>query len=132
MATSSRKIGKTSAYNLNYHLVWCPKRRVPVLIGNIEDDLKEILKETCESLDIQIQALEVMPDHVHLFVSCGPKVSPYVLVKKMKGASSNLLRKKYPSLLKLPALWSSSYYAGTVGTASETVVKMYIENQKGK
>ena len=132
MATSSRRIGKSCAYNLNYHVVWCPKRRAPVLIGNIQNDLKDILKETCNSLGIQIQALEVMPDHVHLFVSCGPKISPHVLVKKMKGASSNFLRKKYPSLLKLPALWSSSYYAGTVGTASETVVKMYIENQKGK
>ena len=132
MATLSRRTGRGSAHNLNYHVVWCPKRRAPVLIGNISDDLKDILRSTCASLSIEIQALEVMPDHVHLFVSCGPKISPHVLVKKMKGASSNLLRKKYPQLLKLPALWSSSYYAGTVGNASETVVRMYIENQKGR
>lgn len=132
MAKLSRKIGKGSAHNLNYHFVWCPKRRAPVLIGNIKEDLKVILKNTCESLGIQIQALEVMPDHVHLFVSCSPKISPYVLVKKMKGASSGFLRQKYPQLLKLPALWSSSYYAGSIGSVSETVVRMYIENQKGK
>ena len=76
--------------------------------------------------------MEIMPDHVHLFVSSPPVLSPHKIVKKLKGASSNILRKEFPQLLKLPALWSSSYYVGSVGFVSESIVKNYIENQKGK
>jgi len=126
------KISRGCIYNLNYHLVWTPKRRSKVLVGNVEIDIKVIFKKLAEDLNIQIISMEIMPDHVHLFVSSHPVLSPHQIVKKFKGASSNFLRKKYPQLLKLPALWSSSYYCGTVGFASESVVKSYIENQKGK
>lgn len=126
------KIARGCVYNVNYHLVWTPKRRAKVLVDNIEKDLKLLFYKCAEEQGFEIITLEVMPDHVHLFVSCHPKLSPHLIVKKLKGVSSNFLRKKYVSLLKLPCLWSSSYYCGTVGFASESVVKSYIENQKGK
>lgn len=132
MANQSRKIGIGCVYSLSYHLVWCPKRRSPVLVGGIADDLKTLIVENCKNLGMQVESLEVMSDHVHLFVSAPPKFSPYQIVKKLKGSSSNLLRKKYPQLLKLPALWSSSYYVGSVGHVSDSVVRHYIENQRGK
>jgi len=118
-------------YNINYHIVFCPKYRRPILVGNLAEDCKKDFTTVIENVNGKIEAMEVMPDHVHLFLSIGPKISPNSLVKQLKGATSKHLRAKYPHLLKLPALWSSSYYVGTIGMVSESVVKMYIENQKG-
>lgn len=123
---------KSGVFNLNYHLVWTPKRRKAVLVGLIENRVKQIFEQKASEIGIVIEKMEVMPDHVHLFVSSSPILSPHQIVKKLKGASSNILRKEFPQLLKLPCLWSSSYYCGSVGFVSESVVKNYIENQKGK
>ena len=120
------------SYSINYHIVFCPKRRKPVLVNDIATDCKTILAETVAKVNGKIEALEVMPDHVHIFVSLHPKLSPHQLIKRLKGATSNALRKKFPQLLTIAALWSSSYYVGTVGQVSESVVQMYIEGQKGK
>jgi putative transposase len=122
---------KGCAYNLNYHLVWCPKRRKPVLVGNVAEDLKTTLNELADLQGLKIEAMEVMPDYIHLFVASRPELSPHVMVKKFKGAASKKLRSKYPHLLQMGSLWSSSYYVGSFGHISESVVRLYIENQKG-
>jgi putative transposase len=123
--------GRSGAWNINYHLVWTPKRRAPVLKGAIASHLKEIFLRKAAEIGVSIEAMEVMPDHVHLFVSCGPKLSPQQIVKRLKGEASLILKKSYPQLAAIPCLWSSSYYCGTVGQVSESVVKLYIERQKG-
>jgi putative transposase len=91
-----------------------------------------IISEKASEINIEIGALEVMGDHVHVFVSAPSNLSPHEIVKKLKGATSNILRKKYPELKCIPCLWSGSYYVGTVGFVSDSVVKNYIESQKGK
>jgi putative transposase len=74
-----------------------------------------------------------MPDHVHLFVEADPTRSVAEIVNRFKGPSSRFLRQEFASLRsRLPTLWSRSYYAGTVGHASETTVRKYVESQKGK
>jgi putative transposase len=130
MVKTKKHLGGT--YNINYHIVFCPKRRKSVLIGNIAFDCEKIIAEICEKVKGKIEAIDIMPDHVHLFLSIHPKISPHQIIKRIKGATSKELRQKYPQLLKLPALWSSSYYIGTIGHVSESVVKLYIENQKNK
>ncbi len=126
------KTGAGCAFNLNYHLVWCPKRRKAVLVGQIAEDAKSLFRQIGEKIGAKVESIEVLPDQVRIFVSADPKLSPHKIVKRFKGATSNFLRKKYPQLLKLPTLWSSFYYVGSVGHVSESVVKLYIEGQKGK
>lgn len=58
-----------SKYNINYHLVFCPKYRHSVLKGQVETYFRRLLENICNHYNYQILALEVMPDHVHLFVS---------------------------------------------------------------
>ena len=70
-----------------------------------------------------------MPDHIHLLVSANQKLAPYKLVKALKGRTSNFLRKEFPLLLRMPTLWSRSYFISTVGAVSSEAVKKYIENQ---
>jgi len=74
-----------------------------------------------------------MADHVHIFVSCKPTLPIHYIVQQFKGFTSHYLRGKYEHLRrKLPTLWSRSYYVGTIGCVSDTVVRNYIANQKGK
>lgn len=116
---------------LKYHLVWCPKYRLKILSGPVEKDLKALLHVKARELKIRIEALEIMPDHVHLFVSSDPTEAPQRIANQFKGYTSRILRKKYTHLrTRLPCLWSRSYYVGSVGIVSERTVKRYIEQQK--
>ena len=118
-------------FSLKYHLVWCSKYRRSVLGGAVADDLRAMLLEKAEQLQVAIEAMEVMPDHVHLFVSADPTDAPQHLANQFKGYTSRLLREKYPHLCsQLPSLWSRSYYIGSVGHVSEETIRQYIENQK--
>jgi putative transposase len=81
-------------------------------------------------LDCQIIALEIMPDHVHLFISTPPTLAPDQVMFRLKGYTSRILRKEYPQLMKLPSLWTRSYYCGTAGNMSSETIKKYIANQK--
>lgn len=65
-------VGNTVVYNCGYHLIWCPKYRRKVLVGDVETRLGELLQEKAESLDLRIEQAEIMPDHVHLFVKAPP------------------------------------------------------------
>lgn len=116
---------------MKYHLVWCPKYRRKVLTGNIETRLKELLYAQAEEFNMTIQALEIMPDHVHVFIEAEPIIGVAEIVNRLKGITSRVLRDEFPELRsKLPTLWSRSYYAGTVGHVSEETVQKYIESQK--
>ena len=57
-----------AVYALKYHLVWCPKYRRKVLVGAVEADLRTLLRQKAEQLKVTIEALDIMPDHVHLLI----------------------------------------------------------------
>lgn len=115
---------------VNYHLVWIPKRRKKVLVGEVEKRLRQIIWEVCQEKDWKIIALDIMPDHIHLFVNVPPQVAPHQVAKAIKGRSSRLLRQEFPHLLKLPSLWTHSYFVSTAGNVSSETVKRYIEEQR--
>ena len=94
--------------------------------------LKELIEEVATEHTMTIHTMEVMPDHVHVFVEADPTLCVAEIVNRIKGRSSRILRQEFPSLrTRLPTLWSRSYYAGSVGAVSEGVVRRYIEAQKG-
>ena len=125
------KHNTTSVVNINYHIIWCPKYRRKILVGSVETRLKEILLEVAEECGCEIETMEVMPDHIHLFVKGNPTIPIHLIVKNLKGKSSRILRQEFPSLnTKLPCLWTRSYYCETIGCINEETIKKYIENQK--
>jgi putative transposase len=118
-------------YRCHYHVVFCPKYRRPVIVGAVDDRLKEIIREVCAERDAPIGAIETMPDHVHLLVTCEPQYGIHRLVKQIKGRSSRLLRQEFPHLKsRLPTLWTNSYFVATTGGATIDIVKRYVENQR--
>lgn len=120
----------TSVCLINYHFVWIPKRRKKILTGPIERDLRRLLEEKAEELDCMIIALEIMPDHVHLFLNCPPVIGPDQLMFRLKGYSSRVLRTRYPILMRLPSLWTRSYFCSTAGNVSNATIERYISEQK--
>ncbi|MEG4853260.1 IS200/IS605 family transposase [Microcoleus sp. B5-D4] len=113
---------------LNYHFVFIPKRRKKVLVGSVATKLREIFLALSIEKGWDILALEVAPDHVHLFVAVKPMDTPALVVKAFKGRSSHNLRAEFPELKKLPSLWTSSYFVTTAGNISSEVVRKYIED----
>ena len=123
------KHARNKVFLVNYHLIWCPKRRKKVLVGDIKDRLENIVRGIALENGIDILAFEIMPDHVHIFVSAYPDITVHKIVKLFKGRSSNLLRKEFPVLLKLPTLWTHSYFVSTAGKVSSESIQKYIEAQ---
>ena len=116
-------------YLLNYHLIWCPKRRKKILVGNIKVRLEQIIREVAKNLDVEVLALEIMPDHLHLFVSSKPNLCLPKLVQSFKGRSSHDLRIEFPELNRLPSVWTHSYFVSTAGNVSAESIQKYIEAQ---
>lgn len=118
-------------HELQYHLVFCTKRRSPVLIGDISLECEAKIRKCANDLEVKILHLEVKPDVVKVTIACNTYIRVHEVVKKFKSSASEL-RDSYPQLRRIPSLWSSSYFAATIGNISESIVGMYIENQKGK
>jgi len=118
-------------YRCHYHVVWCPKYRRDVIGGKVDVRLKEIIREVCAERNAIIEAIETMPDQVHLLVVVDPQFGIHRLVKQIKGRSSGLLRQEFPHLKsRMPTLWTNSYFVATTGGATLEVVKRYVENQR--
>lgn len=125
--------GYSCAYNINYHIVFCPKYRKSVLTENIKKDLEMIFKSIIQSNNWTLLQMEIMPDHIHIFASAHPKHSPLEIVKKLKGISARLIFKKYPNFQKKEYwgghLWSGGYYIGTAGVVTTEAILKYIQSQ---
>lgn len=114
-----------------YHLVWCPKRRKPVLVGNVAKDCEALLRQKCDQKGWEILQLALQPDHIHIFIRVFPSDSSADVVKELKGITAHELRIKYPALHKIPSLWTRSYFVSTAGNVSQETIQKYIEAQKG-
>ena len=111
------KKSSSATYNIGYHLIWCPKYRRKVLVDDVERRFKEIAQEVARDNDWEIATMEVMPDHVHIFIKAKPVDSPQNIVARIKGRTSNYLRKEFPYLkTKLPSLWTRSYSCESIGS----------------
>jgi len=127
---------KTSAhakYMLQYHCVWCPKYRRRVLLGPIADRLEKLVPEVVNGLGGEVLDLVIRDDHVHMFVSLPPHISPATGMARVKGITSHTLRDEFPSLRsRLPTLWTRAYFVGSAGVVSSETIRKYIEDQRGR
>lgn len=131
MDSVNYKSNNNIVYSCKYHVVWCSKYRRKVLTCSIETRLKELIQETCSTMNVEIIEMELMPDHVHLLLEVDPQFGIHKAVKQIKGHSSRILRQEFKELrTKLPTLWTNSYFVSTVGGAPLEVIKQYIESQK--
>jgi len=118
-------------YNINYHFVWIPKTRSTVLHGKIAQSIHSIIIEICKDKGWFPLAMEVMPNHIHFFMSAPPTWAPAKIMKHLKGIVSRRIREKYPILTnyRKEGLWADSYYVGTARHVSQEQVVRYISEQ---
>jgi putative transposase len=127
------KRAKHAVYDLKYHFVWIPKYRKLILKGPVAQSLREIFYGIAARYGMEIDTLEVMPDHVHLFLSAPPKYSPSRVVQIIKSISARELFRCHPELRKQlwgGELWSDGYFVRSVGDeVTATVIRRYIKLQ---
>jgi putative transposase len=125
---------KTShaVYDIKYHLVWITKYRKPILRGEIASRLRELVRQTCATLDVYIESGHVAVDHVHLLVSVPPNVSVSQLTQRLKGRSSRIMLQEFGELNRQfwgRHLWARGYFAASSGNVTDEIIKQYIESQ---
>ena len=131
------KIRKTRncKYNLNYHFTWIPKTRAKIMVCPFNKEIKQFLLEKCAEEGWDPLALQIMPDHLHFFISAPPKWAPSKIVQELKTYSSRLLRRKYAIIRGMrhtPDFWASGYYVGSAGHVTAENVARYIAEQNKK
>ena len=102
-----------------------------MLVGKLAERCRQLIEQNCQEKGWQLLTLAIQPDHLHVFVRCFPSNSAAEVVKECKGVTSFFLRKEFPELLKLPSLWTRSYFASTAGNISQETFQKYIDAQKG-
>lgn len=127
--------GRGYVYSLRYHIVWCTKYRKAIFVNGMEDEVKDYLRNTASDLQMTIDAMEVMSDHIHLLVSCKPQICLSDAIKVLKGNTARWLFLSHPEIKKQlwgGHLWNPSYFVATVSERSSSQVKQYIAEQKKK
>jgi len=123
-------------HQIGLHLVFCTKFRHQVLVGPIEVHLKHLIGEICINYKWLVENIEIMPDHVHIFLQIDPFVTPVNIVKTIKSITAVQIFTLFPELKGKKfwgsGLWSKSTYYGGVGQVNEETIKKYIEEQKKK
>jgi putative transposase len=126
------KKGRTKQYLTNFHIVFCPKYRRQILLGPVRDALNTELHLIAEEKGWQILGLEIMPDHVHIFISTDTGIAPQSIVKVLKGRTSKRLRERFWALRRTRVLWAPSYFLSTAGNVSSETIMKYIREQWNK
>jgi putative transposase len=122
-----------AVYDLKYHLVWIPKYRKQILGREVTEYLKEVFARIAEEYEFRIDIMEVMEDHVHIFVEVPPRYSPAQMVQIMKSISAREVFKEFPNLRKqlwAGELWNDGYFVRSVGDeVTADIIRRYIEYQ---
>jgi putative transposase len=129
-----KKFEKNCVHELGLHLVFCPKYRKPIFTGIVEIELKHILSQTCAEYGWGVELLEIMPDHVHLFIQINPSDCPNEIARTLKSISAVYIFTRFPELKGRKfwgsGLWSTGVYYGSVGNVNEQTIREYINGQK--
>jgi putative transposase len=129
------KASAHAVYDLKYHFVWTPKYRKELLTGEVGEALVEILQIVAEAYDMEIDTMEVMEDHVHVFLSVPPRYSPARVMQIMKSISARDLFARLPWVRRKlwgGEFWGDGYFVRTVGDQVTTeIIRRYIRYQKG-
>ena len=122
-----------AVYDLKYHIVWIPKYRKSIFSEELSTSAKSIFRAIAEQYDFEIEIMEIMEDHVHIFVSAPPRYAPAQIVQIFKSISAREIFKKYPSLRRVlwkRELWNDGYFVRSVGDkVTSDVIRRYIKYQ---
>jgi len=122
-------------FRLHVHLVWCSKYRKALFRGDLAARLRDLTRQICTDMGVEIVSGVIRPDHVHVLVSMPPQVSVSKLVQKIKGKTSYKLQTEFRALRKQywgQRMWARGYFACSTGNVTDDMIKGYIEGHKDK
>ena len=122
-----------SKFLLSYHVIFVCKYRKK-LLDQMGNRIKMIMDEIADSNDFEIVEIEVDRDHIHLLIRSEPKLSPLMIVRRLKQESTIAIWKIANRFLsrhfwKERTFWSDGYFVSTIGVASEETIEKYIKSQ---
>ena len=125
--------GSHSVHQLDVPLVWSTKYRYEVIKGYIQVKCRDLLRQTCDSLDIQILKGVVSKDPIHLHVSYPPKLSISDILRSLKGRSAKILLVEYSELKK--RYWGGhlggiGYGTWSTGNITDEMIEEYLNHHK--
>lgn len=125
---------KHAVYELKYHLVWVPKFRAKIMGGEVRQYLKVVFQQIADEYEFQIDTMEVMDDHVQVFIEAPPRYAPAQVVQILKSISAREVFKKFPKMRRAKwsgMIWGDGYFVGSVGDkVTADVIRKYIQYQK--
>ena len=120
-----------AVYDSKYHLVWCPKYRKRILVGEIRNRVKEIFYKIAEEFDFEMDRCEVAEEHIHILLSFPPRYSIARVVGIIKSISSSKIFDEFPKVKKKlwgGHFWEQGYFVRTVGEQmTDDVIRRYID-----
>ena len=120
-------------FKCDYHIVWVPKYRYRVLVGELGKLVSQDIVVLSERLACEVIELNVQSDHIHLVISVPPKVSISKLMGVLKGKLAIKLFKSYPSLRKKKYwgnhFWARGYFVSTIGIDEDKIIR-YVKYQE--
>jgi putative transposase len=113
-----------------------PKYRYRIFYNKrVKKGCESILNNICTEKGYKIHAMEVVEDHVHLFLEFHPSTSLSEVLQYLKGGSSYRLFKLYPELREKywgGSLWSNGKFYRSIGNVTADTIKQYINDSQGK
>jgi putative transposase len=125
--------GSHTLYQLQVHIVWSTKYRFQVLKGEVQIRCRDLIRQTCDSLDVRILKGVVSKDHIHLHLSYPPKLSVSDMVKRLKGRSARMLLEDFADLRKRywgGHFWGIGYGAWSSGNITDEMIQEYLEHHR--
>jgi putative transposase len=118
---------------LTAHTVWVTKYRYKVLEGEIQERIRELIIQICDSEDIKVLGGVVSKDHIHLHMEYPPKMSISDFIKKVKGRTSRIIQKEYPMLSKRywgKHFWAIGYGVWSSGNITDDIIQDYLKHHE--
>ena len=129
------RLGAHTKTDLKVHIVWIPKYRKRVLIGEVAIRVRDVIRQIAMEHELHILSGKVSRDHVHVFLSYRPNEDISKIVQWLKGISSRVLLQEFAHLRSLfwgRHLWARGYLAVSSGTITDQMIQDYIQEQEGE
>ena len=123
-----------AVYDLKSPIVWTPKYRKALLVGEVAQAVQDLLSQIATAYDMGSDTREVMEDQVHLLLSAPPRYAPARVVHILKSLSARELLARLPRLRRQMwggQLWEDGYGVRSVGDAvTAEIIRRSIRYQK--
>ena len=116
-----------SYVNLNYHIVFSTKNRVPLITGEYESRLHEYIGGIVRSQGGVAIAIGGIADHVHLLARMRQVEALSDMIRECKAGASGWMHDVFPELRDFA--WQNGYGAFSVSQSLVPNVREYINHQ---